>query len=45
MPEEYGGAWDEGLAIVIGAEEPGYSPAGATAGATALQKSLMAGLM
>jgi alkylation response protein AidB-like acyl-CoA dehydrogenase len=33
VPEEYGGAGDEGLAIVIGAEELGYSPAGASAGA------------
>jgi acyl-CoA dehydrogenase len=33
VPEEYGGAGDEGLAIVIGSEEIGYSPAGATIGA------------
>src|SRR4029453_6714869 len=33
VPEEYGGAGDEGLAIVVGAEELGYSPAGATVGA------------
>src|SRR5579863_9266844 len=33
VPEEYGGAGDRGLAIVLGAEELGYSPAGATVGA------------
>jgi len=33
VPEEYGGAGDEGLAIVIGSEELGYSPAGPTVGA------------
>ncbi|MFA5631569.1 MAG: acyl-CoA dehydrogenase family protein [Porticoccaceae bacterium] len=33
IPEEYGGPGDKGLAIVIGAEELGYSPAGATIGA------------
>jgi alkylation response protein AidB-like acyl-CoA dehydrogenase len=33
VPEEYGGAGDDGLAIVVGAEELGYSPAGATIGA------------
>lgn len=33
IPQEYGGAGDEGLAIVLGAEEIGYSPAGATLGA------------
>lgn len=33
VPEEYGGAGDDGLAIVIGAEELGYSPAGPTVGA------------
>jgi acyl-CoA dehydrogenase len=33
VPEEYGGAGDDGLAIVVGSEELGYSPAGATVGA------------
>ena len=33
VPEEYGGAGDAGLAIVLGAEELGYSPAGPTVGA------------
>jgi acyl-CoA dehydrogenase len=33
VPEEYGGAGDDGLAIVIGSEELGYSVAGATLGA------------
>jgi acyl-CoA dehydrogenase len=33
VPEEYGGAGDEGLAIVICTEELGYSPAGPTVGA------------
>ena len=33
VPEEYGGAGDDGLAIVVGAEELGYSSAGATIGA------------
>ena len=33
VPEEYGGAGDKGLSIVIGAEELGYSPGGASAGA------------
>jgi acyl-CoA dehydrogenase len=33
VPQEYGGAGDEGLAIVIGSEELGYSPAGPTVGA------------
>jgi acyl-CoA dehydrogenase len=33
VPEEYGGPGDQGLAIVIGSEELGYSPAGATIGA------------
>lgn len=33
VPEDYGGAGDDGLAIVIGSEELGYSPAGPTVGA------------
>ncbi|MET0658301.1 MAG: acyl-CoA dehydrogenase family protein [Steroidobacteraceae bacterium] len=33
VPEEYGGAGDKGLAIVLGSEELGYSSAGATVGA------------
>jgi acyl-CoA dehydrogenase len=33
IPPEHGGAGDDGLALVIGAEEVGYSPAGATVGA------------
>ena len=33
VPEEYGGAGDDGLAIVVGSEELGYSPAGPTVGA------------
>lgn len=32
IPAEYGGAGDDGLAIIIAAEEIGYSPAGATIG-------------
>jgi acyl-CoA dehydrogenase len=33
VPAEYGGAGDDGLAIVLGSEELGISPAGATIGA------------
>ena len=33
IPQEYGGAGDDGLAIVMGAEELGYSPVGPTLGA------------
>jgi acyl-CoA dehydrogenase len=32
VPEEYGGAGDNGLAIVVAAEEIGYSPVGASLG-------------
>jgi alkylation response protein AidB-like acyl-CoA dehydrogenase len=33
VPQDYGGAGDDGLAIVIASEEIGYSPAGPTVGA------------
>jgi acyl-CoA dehydrogenase len=32
VPEEYGGAGADGLAIVVGAEELGYAPSGASVG-------------